>query len=293
MSEDRGTNGGNSPNSSHKKHEKLYHWVYVAGYIIISSAINFAFLWPESHLLALLALAALFSLPASYELTVLGISGARVVGVVAFLFAAAGGAYLMIGPIPPPEPWRGWLQPADEPTPPNACDRWPIEKEMTVLLGNAAFFVTKNFLATRQDRFVPLSICGTAAMTVERSPNGMKINTTIHDTAGELLGNIVNNGYDIPKDDRLIVEHSGDLSSLVVHDAKGEELLYIRYFNPHLMRLRGTFVCHSGQPVIVINNEAIVITGPIVLDSGGTIRPSRLPATCFGGDNLTGVAIGN
>lgn len=54
--EDRASDGDGDGN--HKSNdEKLYHWVYVAGWCIISAIVDFAFLWPETHLWALIALA--------------------------------------------------------------------------------------------------------------------------------------------------------------------------------------------------------------------------------------------
>jgi hypothetical protein len=73
MTEDSSTDNGPGTDEGHDKHKSLYHWVYVAGWCILSAIINFRFLWPESHFFSLLVLATLLSLPLIYELTVLGL----------------------------------------------------------------------------------------------------------------------------------------------------------------------------------------------------------------------------
>ncbi len=192
----------------------------------------------------------------------------------------------------------GWLQPANEATPPDRCDdmvaRLGIEREITVVLGGNVFFVTKRFLSANQNKFVPLSICGSPAISVERGPDGLRVDATVHDVTGQKLGNIVDNGYNIYGGNGSIVEHSGDLSVLVVHSKEGKELLYVQYANPHLIRLRGVFICREGQPPIIVDSEAIATTGNITTSSGGVIGPTRFAGpTCAGGDNRTGIAIGN
>ena len=172
--------------------------------------------------------------------------------------AICGGiAYLIVGPSLPPEPWRGWLQPANEPTPSNVCDELPMSKDaITVLLGDSAFFASKQFLAGRRS-FVPLSTSCGPALVVESGPNGMRINLQIFDQSGSRVGSITENGYGIPQGSGLIVEHSADLSALVVHNSEGKELFYIHYLNEHTMRVRGIFACPQAHQMVVIDNETI------------------------------------
>jgi hypothetical protein len=154
-------------------------------------------------------------------------------------------------PTLPPEPWRGWLQPADEPTPPNACG--------TTLPANAILGLAADsaFIATRMGRVVPFALFECTPLILERGPNGMKIETPIYDITGKLRGQVVDSGYNIPKETGLIVEHSGDLSTLVVHNDAGDELLYVRYLNPHTVRIRGIFVCPPHPLVVTVTDKEI------------------------------------
>jgi hypothetical protein len=150
--------------------------------------------------------------------------------------------------------WRGWLQPANEPTPLNACGQW-LKPPEGAILGLVADNV---FVASRMGRITPFRLFDCAPLVIERGPNGIKIDAPIYDKAGNRLGQVVDSGYKIPKENELIVEHSGDLSALVVHNDPGEELLYIHYLNPQVVRIRGNFLCPSHPKVIVtITNQEI------------------------------------
>ena len=96
MSENGSKNGGGTTNDNHDKHKKLYHWVYVAGFSILTGVVDFIFLWPENHFAALLVIAAALSLVVIYELTIRGVSHYLVVAAVIGLFILAGVANLAI-----------------------------------------------------------------------------------------------------------------------------------------------------------------------------------------------------
>jgi hypothetical protein len=90
MPEDCGTENRGAPHGDHDQHKNLYHWIYVAGFTLITAVVDFMFLWPENHLAALLVLAATLSLVAIYELTVFGCSRYWIFAAVIGLFAIAG-----------------------------------------------------------------------------------------------------------------------------------------------------------------------------------------------------------
>jgi hypothetical protein len=199
MAQNGGQDDRDKRNSNHKKYEKLYHWVYVFGVSVLFVVIDFVFLWPENHFFALLALAAIFSLTAIYELTVIGFWWTHVWGVVAVIFVLAMGVYFIVGPVPPPPPWRGWLQPANEPTPENGCgERW---REAPILLAGSNGVIFRNPLG--RVRVIAIDNCD--ALVFDRSENGIKVTAPLFDDAGNSLGEIVDKGYSIQKNTNVVV----------------------------------------------------------------------------------------
>ena len=44
-----GTDSSNANDGDHGKHQQLYHLVYVVGFCVVFTAVDFVFLWPETH----------------------------------------------------------------------------------------------------------------------------------------------------------------------------------------------------------------------------------------------------
>jgi len=91
--------------------------------LFIYLAIDGYGLWPISHFWSLTVgvagfVALLFLDGGFSEYKISLYTAILLVGCVVFYFVAP--------PIPPPEPWRGWLQPANDPTPANGCDSAPV-----------------------------------------------------------------------------------------------------------------------------------------------------------------------
>jgi hypothetical protein len=162
---------------------------------------------------------------------------------------------------PPPDFWRGWLQPASEPTPANACGPEVPYGTILVLIGSNAFF------ARGTSEIIPLMLDSYTPFIIERGPNGLKIGATIYNNRGNLIGKITDSGYSVGKQDKLLVEHSADLSTVVVH-YDSDELLYVHYINPRAVKVRGMFNCprlpshgtNSRQPIIITDKDIIGIS---------------------------------
>jgi hypothetical protein len=179
-------------------------------------------LWSVSHFWALTAgiagFVALLFLDGEF-------SGKQILSYASAALAGCLVIYFFAPPIPAEEPWRGWLQAATEPTPENGCDKPdaafpgmpPIPADTPVIIiGQVGMRTAK---PTGVIRAISIGNCST--LTLERQPDGIRVNAPIYDAAGTLLGDIKDNGYTIQKTPSLTVEHNGDLSALIVHDEKG------------------------------------------------------------------------
>jgi len=259
MSENDTTNGGYTAHRNHDGYKELYHWVYVAGFCLLTGVVDFIFLWPESHHGAFLVLAAAWSLVTIYEMAVRGWTSDWIIAGVFFWFVAAQVANAVIGPIREPmiPPIVGWLQPANEPTPPNGCDRVPPDRRPTgspvVLIGNSTF------VPSNPTNYDAIQIGNCMGLGIRRGPSGTAISTDLYSRNGQLIGKLRDNGFSLAGDQRLTVERSGDLSALIVHDQEGAELLYVRLLNPGAIRIRGIFSCPIPQlQWIAVTDDGIV-----------------------------------
>lgn len=185
---------------------------------------------------------------------------------------------LIAPPIPAPEPWRGWLRPANDPTPHNPCDNperppanFPLPKNyMTVIVGNYAFGVTKQLIDKRNGTFAPFTACNTEPLTITLKDNEISINAALADLSGNSVGRIINNGYNVPRNGEILKpEHSGDLSTIWVHAKDGTEVLFVHFLNQHAIRIRGIFSCGQDRAVRVSNNGIFAKNG--IRFSGGLV----------------------
>lgn len=119
-----------------------------------------------------------------------------------------------LSPPIPPQQWRGWLQPSNEPTPANGCDgRIPAGR--SILLAGSNGVTLPDPIG--HIRVIAIGKCDT--LIFDRSESGIKVTAPLFDDAGNPMGEIIDNGYTIEKDEGVVVEHSGDLSTLVVNNS--------------------------------------------------------------------------
>jgi hypothetical protein len=161
---------------------------------------------------------------------------------------------------PQPPPHIGWLQPANDPTPPNGCDGVPEQylpkDRVLIVLGNSAFAVVP-----KERPSSPILTLGNCPLLSETlGPNGLAISADLYDQQGQHVGTIRDNGYKVSGDSNYITQMSGDLSTLWVHSKDGTELLYVRYLNPKAIRVRGEFACPKPRlRTIEITNEKLTL----------------------------------
>jgi hypothetical protein len=264
---------GKTPDYNEKKHEALYHLVYVFGISILFLAINFGFLWPENHLLALLALGVGLSLIAVYELTRMGVRAPRVAGVVLFVFLVCGITYWAIGPIHIPDTEvTGTLDAGASPQ--SHCEKEMLaastsaQNSLNVIIGN-------NGISIANATELPVLAIGSCRVFwVNRGPQGLLISADLFDASGNLIATIRNNDFHAMIGESASIDRKHDLTQLTVKDSEQQEILYVRYLNKDTVRVRGVFGCPGHALVPVRDNEPI----PGFLMGGGAclISPGGL-----------------
>jgi hypothetical protein len=160
---------------------------------------------------------------------------------------------------PPPEPTIGWLQAANEPTPANGCGS-PKNGVLVVLGDNGAMFDRPLGIANKR---TALALGNCPLVSLQEGENGALIDATIYNWNGKLIAQIVNNKFSIAASDGLTIERSGDLSTLIVHDAQGQELLYVRHLNQTAFRIRGVFSCPTPRPRTIIITDSRILGMPM------------------------------
>lgn len=181
----------------------------------------------------------------------------------AVICVGAGIAYWFVGPATVPEiEVVGTLQPGNDPTPINGCDgmqplgTYPIGNQYSdpnwvkILIGNNAI------AASGMRKIIALQIGRCDVLSFERKPEGISVDADLYNASGRLVARIANNRIDVLTGNNVRLTR-GDLSTLLLKDEGGDELLYVRFMNPATVKVRGMFGCPGHLPIRVKDNEPI------------------------------------
>ncbi len=262
MSQNCGENNSASAHSKHGEHDGLYHLVYAFGYAVLSLVVDFTFIWPESHLGALLFLAAAFSLLALYELRNVKTEWKIVAVGIPFIAALTGS--VIVGPVPPAETEiHGWLEPTNEPLPAdNSCVKGGDVQQrrpdgILFTLGKTGMWFQKKSGGKR-----PLLTVGACTlMSAEFETNSLIFNADIFDLNHELVAHIERNEFHLIPG-KFAYADRPDRHTLVVHDKSGKVLISVYFRNPFAIDVTGTFVCDDGKEAKVEKTGELTMIGP-------------------------------
>jgi hypothetical protein len=261
MADDHPEEIGSDAYGDYDRHKKLVHFGYSFGGFVLTAVIDYLFLWPENHLAALLAIAAWLSVTAIVELTVWGYRPWITVSSVLGLFVGASIIDLIVGPVLPTETdIHGWLEPSNEPVPPNAaCSPDTLERVrpygMAFLLGRAGCWEPSG-LGPRP----VLTVSSCAAMSVEMANDKIALNADIYDGA-DLVAHIENNEFNLVPG-KFAYQKRPDRSHLTIFDKSNKKLMAISYLNKKIVQITGVFSCSDGVKVTVTDDGDAIATVP-------------------------------
>ncbi len=195
--ENRGPNNHTDGSSNDARDQKLYHYVYVVGFSILAGVIvDYLFLWPDNHLSALLVATAGLSLVAIYEFrnSQKGLN----ISIPVMLFAGALVVNFIVGPIVQPDvEIIGTLQPGNEPTPPNPCDKSAkTPDQLKILMGGFA-------VSNDKAKITALKVGNCDVLGMDRTPEGISVNADLYDASGKLIATMANKQISVMTNDRV------------------------------------------------------------------------------------------
>ncbi|MDT5140663.1 MAG: hypothetical protein QOD58_4925 [Mycobacterium sp.] len=154
------------------------------------------------------------------------------------------------------------LQPGNEKAPPNPCDAMidPNDQSfLKILVGSNAYFGREKATAIKIGASGPNS-CD--VLTMERTPTGVKVGADLYDADGKLITRIRDKEIHAISGPNSSIERNGDLSTLIVKDGSGAEILFLKYLNQTTIRLRGVFGC-PGHATITIKDDKLIGIRPM------------------------------
>lgn len=156
-------------------------------------------------------------------------------------------------PTPAPTPAQhtetelhGLLIPADEPSPPNPCDRpdFPLPPSaVSMFLGNVVAWTTGLQMTVIQVREWEL-------LSIKKTPQGLAISAKVFSTDGKIVADIEDNEFQVNHLNYFKVKRP-DRSTFIIYDQQGRAVLNVRYLNPQAIKVSGIFQAPQSIPIVI------------------------------------------
>lgn len=187
----------------------------------------------------------------AFELSIRDVSQGWVLGSMLLVDLVVGGSYLLWRQIAPPAP-TGSLIAANDPTP-AGCGHKPKADELLMAFG------TDRVLGAGPGPFTPLLVDDCVALKLFRRDDGLMIQAFGYNYTDDIAFHVIDNVYE-PDSALKLRALRPDRSTFMVLDRFDKEVLYVRYLNPHAVRIRGRFLC-GPAPQVVVRDEEIRVGG--------------------------------
>lgn len=219
----------------------LLCWAFLAG----ASSLSIGFT-------AVLAVLMLVSLLVTYELSIRGAPMEWVAGASAAILAVGLGSYGLWHVTRPPAP-SGPLLPASDPTPATSCRESVGPHDLVMIAAR------NRLVGQGPGPFHVLAVGDCPVLSLRRAGGGLMVNATFYDWTDDIAFRVADNVFE-PLMPLQLRAFRPDPHTLVILDRFDQEVLYVRFLNPHALRLRGRFLC-GEQPQAVIRDGTVLMGG--------------------------------
>lgn len=253
----------------------MFTLLLIWGFFTGSSPLSFG-------IVAVLGLVNALALLLAYELSIRDVPPGWIGGGVFALIGASLVAYGAWLATRPPVP-TGPLLPAREPTPRASCHEKIGPKDLVMAFG------TNRVVGAGPGPFQPMIVDDCTVMALRRVGQGLMIKAFFTDWNGDMAFSVNDNVYE-PTMPLQLRSFRPDPHTFVILDRFDEEVLYVRYLNPHAVRIRGRFLCGEA-PQAVIHDDLIQVGG---IRIGGVFlgqRPTKGHVCASIGTGTYGIAI--
>lgn len=144
---------------------------------------------------------------------------------------------------------RGLLTPANDPDPSSSCTSSPLNdpNAVGIFFGSSAAWITI-------PKHIVLKIKESELLSISRSKEGVRVSAEIYSKDGRIVAQIIDNEFHINPNNYFRIDRQ-DRHSLVVYDQYKNQVLSVRFLNPHAIKVIGIFYYHYGPPVFIGEQE--------------------------------------
>jgi hypothetical protein len=203
-------------------------------------------------LTTVLAIATLIAVWVAYELSIRDVSMEWTTAAVLAVLWSSGLGYGAWFYTRPPQP-IGPLLPANDATPPTDCHETVSPNDLVMIAAE------NRVVGKGAGPFRMLAVDDCPVLTLRRKGRGLLIDATFYDWTDDIAFRVADNVFE-PMMPLQLRQYRPDPHTLVILDRFDQEVLYLRFLNPHALRLRGRFLC-AEQPQAIIRDHAVLMGG--------------------------------
>jgi hypothetical protein len=148
--------------------------------------------------------------------------------------------------------FSGLLTPGNEPTPPNACDRFSPTDNL-VILGTNAAIITKPITTV-------IAINQEPILVMEKTDGHLYINVKFFSRDGRIVAELSRNQFFINPNNYFRKQFSQDGHSLVIYDQNDLKVLDVRFLNPATVKFLG-IIRNPSFDVVISDVDGISLPG--------------------------------
>jgi len=132
-------------------------------------------------------------------------------------------------------------------------------------------------ISTQQGKTPAVQIGDCQLLRMQHGPKGLLVDADVFSQSGILIARIQNNEFHLVAGQYSYSERP-DRHTLAVYDQQGRELLWVRYLNPKVVKIRGVFSCPNYSPSVIFDDEGIHFLG----DQGNSIISNNCAVDAIG-----------
>lgn len=157
---------------------------------------------------------------------------------------------------PSETPISGVLIPASEPVPPNQCDEMSgvPSDAVVLLLGNVSAY-------TVRFPMVVLRVGKLNLLTIKKnSSGGLALSAKVFSRDLRIVADLEDNEFHVNPNNYFKIKRP-NRSTLTVYDQQGNVAIAVRYLNPRVIRVTGTFCSPTYEPIIIDETSVTPLFG--------------------------------
>ena len=110
---------------------------------------------------------------------------------------------------------------------------------------------------TKDGKISALKIGTCRVLSMERKSEKISLSVSLYDASGKMIAVTEDGAIHAITGQNVRMRRDGTLTTFIIEDGGGKELLYVKYLNSTTVQARGIFGCPGHAPVVIQDGQPI------------------------------------